>query len=139
MKRTIPVNDEKVLEIYNEIIGLQKEANPFIDEWQEIEAKKAELKKPYSDYLSEVEPKEKEIKANLDNINSKAEALKEKLTPFLRDLIEPQLADTEDFEGLELIDEVLYANIFDAVELYKEKFVANRLEQKALKVADDTK
>lgn len=139
MKRTIPVNDEKVLEIYNEIIALQKEANPFIDNWQEIEAKKAELKKPYSDYLSEVEPKEKEIKANLDNINSKAEALKEKLTPFLRDLIEPQLGDTEDFEGLELIEDVLYANIFDAVELYKEKFVANRLEQKALKVADDTK
>lgn len=139
MKRTIPLTDEKVVEIYNEIIALQKEANPFIDEWQEIEAKKAELKKPYSDYLTEVEPKEKEIKAKLDNINSKAEALKEKLSPFLRDIVEPALSDTEDFEGLDMVEGVLYANIFDAVEMFKEKFIANRLEQKALKVADDTK
>ena len=103
MNRTITLNDEKVRETYDQIIEVQKEANPFIDRWNEIDEKKKELKQPYVDYIKEVETEEIELRANLDNINQKAEMLKEKLAPFLRNEIEPQLADTEEFESLELL------------------------------------
>jgi len=130
MKRTIELNDEYVLEIYNQIIDIQKEANPLIDEWNAIDDKKQELKKPYSDYLKESEAKEKELKETLDEINQRAEALKLKLSPFLRNEIEPQLGDTEEFASLEVVDGKLVANIFDAVEQFKENFITKRMEQK---------
>ena len=130
MNRTITLNDEKVREIYDQIIEVQKEANPFIDRWNEIDEKKKELKQPYVDYIKEVETEEIELRANLDNINQKAEMLKEKLAPFLRNEIEPQLADTEEFESLEVVDNQLYANVYDAVEKFKETFITKRLEQK---------
>lgn len=130
MNRTITLNDDKVREIYDQIIEVQKEANPFIDRWNEIDEKKKELKQPYVDYIKEVETEEIELRANLDNINQKAEVLKEKLAPFLRNEIEPQLADTEEFESLEVVDNQLYANVYDAVEKFKETFITKRLEQK---------
>lgn len=130
MNRTITLNDEKVRETYDQIIEVQKEANPFIDRWNEIDEKKKELKQPYVDYIKEVETEEIELRANLDNINQKAEMLKEKLAPFLRNEIEPQLADTEEFESLEVVDNQLYANVYDAVEKFKETFITKRLEQK---------
>lgn len=130
MNRTITLNDEKVREIYDQILEVQKEANPFIDRWNEIDEKKKELKQPYVDYIKEVETEEVELRANLDNINQKAEVLKEKLAPFLRNEIEPQLADTEEFESLEVVDNQLYANVYDAVEKFKETFITKRLEQK---------
>ena len=130
MKRTILLTDEKVREVYDQIVEIQKKANPFIERWNEIDDKKQELKKPYVDYIAEVEHEEKELRANLDNINQEAETLKEKLAPFLRNEIEPQLADTEEFQSLEVVDGRLYANIYDAVEQFKENFVTKRLEQK---------
>lgn len=130
MNRTITISDEKVSEIYNQIIEVQKEANPFIDRWAEIDEKKKELKQPYVDYIKEVETEEIELRANLDNCNQKAEMLKEKLAPFLRNEIEPQLADTEEFGSLEVIEGQLYANIYDAVEQFRESFITKRLEQK---------
>lgn len=130
MNRTITISDEKVSEIYNQILEIQKEANPFIDRWSEIDEKKKELKQPYVDYIKEVETEEIELRANLDNCNQKAEMLKEKLAPFLRNEIEPQLADTEEFGSLEVIDGQLYANIYDAVEQFRESFITKRLEQK---------
>lgn len=132
MNRTIELNDEKVRDIYNQIIDIQKEANPMIEEWNAIDDKKQELKKPYSDYLKEVESREKELKETLDEINQRAEALKAKLTPFLRNEIEPQLADTEEFGSLEVVDDKLVANIYDAVEKFKETFITKRLEQKLI-------
>jgi len=130
MNRTILLTDEKVREVYDQIIEAQKEANPFIERWNEIEDKKKELKQPYIDYIKEVETEEIELRANLDNINQKAEVLKEKLAPFLRNEIEPQLADTEEFASLEVVENQLYANIYDAVEQFKENFITKRLEQK---------
>lgn len=130
MRRTITLTDEKARLIYYQIIDIQKEANPLIEEWNTLDEKKQELKKPYSDYLKEIEPREKELKETLDEINQRAEALKQKLAPFLRNEIEPQLADTEEFESLEVFDDVIYANIFDAVEKFKETFITKRLEQK---------
>lgn len=130
MKRTILLTDEKVREVYDQIIEIQKKANPFIDRWNEIDDKKQELKKPYVDYIAEVENEEKELRTKLDSINQEAEALKEKLAPFLRNEIEPQLEDTEEFASLEVVDGQLYANIYDAVEQFKENFITKRLEQK---------
>ena len=130
MNRTILINDEKALEIYKDILALQTQANPHIDRWNEIDAKKAELKKPFEDYKVEVLEEEKTIKETLDIINQNASALKEKLAPFLKNEIEPQLADTEEFENIEEIDGQLYANVYDAVEKFKEVFITKRLEQK---------
>lgn len=136
MNRTILLDDEKVREIYDQIISIQKEANPMIEEWNAIDDKKQELKKPYSDYLKEVESTERELKEKLDEVNQKAEALKLKLTPFLRNEIEPQLGDTEEFGSLEVVDGLLYANIYDAVEQFKENFITKRLEQKVASKAE---
>lgn len=136
MNRTILINDEKVLEIYNDIIALQAEANPHIDRWSEIEEKKQELKQPFEDYKKEVVEEEKAIKETLDAINQKADSLKQKLSPFLKDEVEPQLSDTEEFENIEVIDGQLYANIYDAVERFKDSFVTKRLEQKVASSAE---
>jgi predicted nucleic acid-binding Zn-ribbon protein len=136
MNRTILINDEKALEIYNDIIALQAEANPHIDRWSEIEEKKQELKQPFEDYKKEVVEEEKAIKKTLDEINQKADSLKQKLAPFLKDEVEPQLSDTEEFENIEVIDGQLYANIYDAVERFKDSFVTKRLEQKVASSAE---
>lgn len=136
MNRTILINDEKALEIYNDIIALQAEANPHIDRWSEIEEKKEELKQPFEDYKKEVVEEEKAIKKTLDEINQKADSLKQKLAPFLKDEVEPQLSDTEEFENIEVIDGQLYANIYDAVERFKDSFVTKRLEQKVASSAE---
>jgi len=136
MNRTILINDEKALEIYNDIIALQAEANPHIDRWSEIEEKKIELKQPFEDYKNEVVEEEKAIKETLDAINQKADSLKQKLAPFLKDEVEPQLADTEEFENIEVIEGQLYANIYDAVERFKDSFITKRLEQKVASSAE---
>lgn len=136
MNRTILINDEKALEIYNDIIALQAEANPHIDRWSEIEEKKIELKQPFEDYKNEVVEEEKAIKKTLDAINQKADSLKQKLAPFLKDEVEPQLADTEEFENIEVIEGQLYANIYDAVERFKDSFITKRLEQKVASSAE---
>lgn len=141
MIRTTILKSEKARELYQAILDIQAEANPFIDEWNVIEEKKMELKKPYEDYKKEVEPKEKELKQTLDGLNLKAEALKEKLAPFLQEEINPQLLDTEDFIGIKEIDGEIYVEIIDTIEDFKQKFVTKRMEQKALlqTVADSNK
>lgn len=129
MKRQIELKDPKIMELYGIIQSYQKEVNPAINEMNAILEKKEELKKPFNDYSAEVEPRLKELNELLTNFDQRASAVKEKIAPLVRNEIEPVLEDEEDFEGIELKDGVMYANLFNAIEKYREIFMKNKYDR----------
>jgi chromosome segregation ATPase len=114
--RYVEVTDEKIIELHQSIKDLQEEINPHLDRFNEIEEKKAELKKPFNEYAKEVEPELKEIMETLEQREQRASKIKEQLIPLVRDIVSPILGEFEDFAGLELHEGKLCVKINDEVE-----------------------
>lgn len=114
--RFVEVQDDKIIELHKAITGLQEEINPHLERFNEIEEKKAELKKPFNDYSKEVDGEVKEIMDVLEQNEQKAAKIKEQLIPLVRDMVVPLLGEFEDFAGIEMVDGKLCVRIDDQVE-----------------------
>jgi DNA repair exonuclease SbcCD ATPase subunit len=114
--RFVPVTSEKVKYFYEEIQNLQKEANPKIQRFNEIETKMIELRKPFDDYKNEVEAETKQLKDELDALNQKSSALQEKMLPLVLEDIAGKLNEFDDIVGVDRQDDVISYKIHDKLE-----------------------
>ena len=114
--RFVELTDEKAIELYNEILELQKGINPKLERFQEIEDKKAELKKPFTDYVAETKQEQDDLMAFMEGEDQKARAIKEKLVPLVEKEVLPQLGEFDEFIGLEIQDGKYFCKINDRIE-----------------------
>jgi predicted transcriptional regulator len=114
--RLIEIQNEEIAKLYAVVLEHQKTANPFIERFQEIETKKAELKAPLEAYMKEVKQEQEDLMGKMEAEDQLASKVKEKLVPLLEDEILPQLGEFDEFVGIENIDGKMYAKINDKVE-----------------------
>lgn len=114
--RYVKIENEEVGKLYEVIKEHQEAVNPFLKRYEEIEEKKAELKKPYDDYAAETKQELEDMMEAMKNEDQKAAKVKEKLIPLIEEEIIPVLTELEEFVGLEKKDDGYYAKINDRVE-----------------------
>lgn len=114
--RYVKIQNEEVGKLYEVIKGHQEAVNPFLKRYEEIEAKKAELKKPLDDYTAETKEELEDMMEKMQSEDQKAAKVKEKLVPLIEEEIIPQLGELDEFVGLEKKDDGYYAKINDRVE-----------------------
>lgn len=114
--RLVEVKNEEIGKLYTTIREHQENVNPFLKRYEEIEAKKAELKAPYDEYAKETKQELEDMMEKMQSEDQLAAKVKEKLVPLVQEEVLPQLGELDEFVGLEKIDGKLYAKINDRVE-----------------------
>lgn len=114
--RYIKITNDEIGTLYDQIVAHQNNVNPFLTRYEEIEAKKAELKKPYDDYCAEVKQELDDMMEKMQSEDQLAKKIKDKLVPMVEEEILPQLGELDEFVGLEKKDDGYYAKINDRIE-----------------------
>jgi predicted transcriptional regulator len=127
--RLIELKNEEIGELYSQVLQHQEVVNPFLKRYEEIEAKKAELKAPYDEYVKETRQELEDMMEKMQREDQLASKIKEKLVPLVEDEVLPQLGDFDEFVGLEKIDGKLYAKVNDKIEEIVKVIRANKNKQ----------
>jgi len=114
--RLVEVKNKEIGKLYTTIRKHQENVNPFLKRYEEIEARKAELKAPYDEYVKETKQELEDMMEKMQNEDQLAAKVKEKLVPLVQEEVMPQLGELDEFVGLDRIDDKLYAKINDRVE-----------------------
>lgn len=124
--RLIKIEDETVTALTEELNKLQKEANPFLeqmeaitpeldpvyDEIRELELKKQELQKKVAPARARYD----EIAKNVEEIDVRANAIKQKITPIILDLVKDELKEFEIPLHTTVKEGVMYVEVRDELE-----------------------
>lgn len=103
--RLIEVKNQESIDLYKEILGYQQEANPDLEELENLQKKMQKLK-----------AKSELITERLKEKDQLATKVKEKLAPLLEEEMTPQMGDFEEFFGIEEKDGRYFAKINDRIE-----------------------
>lgn len=124
--RLIEVVDDKVAELKKELTALQIEANPFLEEMEKlspvldpffvkigehqaaIDALKKEMEEPkaeYNEWLKKVE-----------EIDQKAQLIKNKIVPLVNAIVAPSLGEFEKANQMVPKDDKLFVEVIDEIE-----------------------
>lgn len=115
--RYVEITDTEAINLYEKIKAHQDAVNPFLKRYEEIEAKKAELKAPYDEYLKEVQPEVDEMLEKMKAEDQKAAKVKEKLVPLIEAEVLPHLGELDEFVGIEKKEDgKYYAKVNDRIE-----------------------
>lgn len=114
--RYIKVDNKEIGDLYEKIQGHQDAVRPYLLRYEEIEQKKAELKKPYDEYVSETKQELEDMLEKMQREDQLAAKIKEKLVPMIEEEVLPQLGELDEFVGLEKKDDGYYAKVNDRVE-----------------------
>lgn len=114
--RLIEIKNEEVGTLYEQIKEHQANVNPFLERFEEIEAKKAELRAPFDEYVKETKQELEDMMEKMQAEDQMASKVKEKLVPLVEDEVMPYLGELDEFVGLEKIDGVYYAKVNDRIE-----------------------
>lgn len=114
--RLIEIKNEEVSKLYKTVREHQEKVNPFLKRFEEIEAKKAELKAPLDAYVAETKEELEDMMEKMQTEDQLASKVKEKLVPLIEEEIIPELTEMEEFVGLDVVDGKLYAKINDRIE-----------------------
>lgn len=124
--RLIKIEDETVTALTEELNKLQQEANPFLeqmeaitpeldpvyDEIRELELKKQELQKKVAPARARYD----EIAKNVEEIDVRANAIKQKITPIILDLVKDDLKEFEIPLHTTVKEGVMYVEVRDELE-----------------------
>lgn len=114
--RLIEIKNDEVVKLYETVREHQEKVNPFLTRFEEIEAKKAELRAPFEAYEKETKEELEDMMEKMQVEDQLASKVKEKLVPLIEDEIIPQLGELDEFVGLDKVDGKLYAKINDRIE-----------------------
>jgi len=114
--RLIEITNEEVGALYEQIKVHQTNVNPFLTRFEEIEAKKIELKAPFDEYVKETKQELEDMMEKMQSEDQMASKIKEKLVPLVEDEVMPHLGELDEFVGLEKIDGKYYAKVNDRIE-----------------------
>ena len=124
--RLIEITDETILELQEETTKLQLEANPFLEKMDaltpqldEVYGKIAELERQKKVLQEEVRPIREKYDAELEvveEINQRADLIKNKMQPIIADLIKDSLGEFEKAKHTVKKDGKLYVEVFDEIE-----------------------
>ena len=124
--RLIEVTDESVLALKEQLNELQKEANPhltaseeFIPEMDRIygEIQKLEAeKKKLQEEIAPIRAKYDEAIKPVEEIDQRAQLIKNKITPIVNELVKDQLGEFEKALQMKEEDGKLYVEVVDELE-----------------------
>lgn len=124
--RLIEVTDETVMELKKQLDELQKEANPhleaseeFIPEMDRIYGeiqKLEEQKRKFQEEIAPIRAKYDEAIKPVEEIEQRAQAIKNKITPIVNDLVKDELGEFEKAMQMKEQDGKLYVEVVDEIE-----------------------
>ena len=124
--RLIEITDEKVVELKLKLKEFQKEANPILLEMEKISplmdpifTKIRELeeeKKKLQDEMAPIRAPYDELLSQVEKIDIKAQAVKNKIQPLVNKIVVGQLGEFEKAMHLTEQDGKLYVEVIDEIE-----------------------
>lgn len=114
--RLVEITNTESHKLYEKVREHQEAVNPFLKRYEEIEAKKAELKAPYEAYAKEVSQELEDMMEKMKIEDQKASKVKAKLVPLIEEEVLPHLGELDEFVGIEKIEDKYYAKINDRIE-----------------------
>lgn len=114
--RLVEITNEETIKLYNQVRAHQEVVMPFLRRYEEIEAKKAELRAPFDEYVKETKQELEDMMDAMKAEDQLAAKVKEKLVPLVEAEVMPHLGELDEFVGIEKIDDKYYAKVNDRIE-----------------------
>jgi len=114
--RLVEITNDEIGKLYEEIKQHQENVNPYLKRFEEIEARRAELRAPLEAYVNETKQELEDMMEKMQSEDQMASKIKEKLVPLVEDEVMPHLEELDEFVGLEKIDGKYYAKVNDRIE-----------------------
>lgn len=127
--RLVEITNDEIGKLYEEIKQHQENVNPFLKRFEEIEARKAELRAPYDEFVKETKQELEDMMEKMKTEDQLASKIKEKLVPLVEDEVMPHLGELDEFVGLEKIDGKYYAKVNDRIEEWVKSIRQSKVAQ----------